>query len=70
MYLFICLVENRLYSSVYSTAWKKYFTVNINKGLKWPPSAWMYILTRSNVESVTLRRTMTSVTRLAASKIC
>jgi len=48
---------------------KKYSTVRFSRYLKFPPSAWMHILTLSTTETVKLRRTEASLTRLAASKV-
>jgi len=47
----------------------KYWRIEFNKYSKWPPSAWMHIMTRSNLERVNLLRTAVSLTCLLASKI-
>jgi hypothetical protein len=43
-YLYVYLLEKRVYSSVYHTVWKKDCTVQFTKCSKQLPSAWMYIL--------------------------
>jgi hypothetical protein len=59
--------KKRLYFPIYSL--EKKITPKFNKCSKQPLSAWMYILTRSTTESVTLRRNETSVTRLEVTDI-